>query len=63
MITEKQFKSLSPKMRGYMVYMRGARDDEPNVPNETNPFKPGSTKYILYQVGQNDAVIEAQDSP
>ena len=60
-LSASDFKRLPPKERGYVVYMFGARKDQPNVPNEKNPFPEGSKKHAEWNEGQRIAVLEAQD--
>lgn len=61
MITKKAFNALSPYGRGYMVYMCGERVDQPNVPDEPNPYPPGSRAARRWDRGQAAAVRDAQD--
>jgi hypothetical protein len=61
-ITAEKFSSMPPKVRGFAVYMFGERDDEPHVPNESNPYPPGSDDAAEWDEGQRLAVLEAQDS-
>jgi len=60
-ITAQCFATLSPYARGYMVYLCGARDDVPNVPNERNPYPQGSRKAAEWDRGQAAAARDAQD--
>jgi len=62
MLTKEEFEALSPRDRGYAVYMAGSRDDQPNIPDESNPYPDGSIKAALWNEGQRIAVLEAQDS-
>lgn len=63
MITKEEFEALSPFDRGYAVYMAGARDDQPNIPDEKEPPYPvGSMEFNQYLSGQRHAVLEAQDN-
>ena len=63
MMTKEEFDDLSPHSRGYVVYMAGERDDQPNVPNEENPYEEGTKEYEEWDKGAMAAVIEVQDSP
>ena len=63
MFTEAQFEAFLPFDRGYVVYMCGERDDQPNIPAETNPYDMGSNEYQEWEDGQMAAVIETQDNP
>lgn len=60
-MTKEQFESLTPFDRGYMVYMCGERDDEPNVPNEKNPYPAGSDSWVEWIDGQFQAMISVQE--
>lgn len=62
-MTKEKFESLSPAVRGYTVYMAGDRDDQPNVPNESNPYPKGSENHSQWAHGQDLAVQEVQDCP
>jgi hypothetical protein len=61
-ITDRQFRAMTALERGYAVYMLGRRDDEPNVPDEANPYPAGSRKAKEWTEGQRRAVLDAQDS-
>lgn len=60
-VTAAQFAALSPRDRGFVVYWMGSRDDQPNVPNESNPYDAGSREAELWNQGQREAVIAAID--
>lgn len=62
MITAEQFAALTPQQRGYAVYMLGERADEPYIPNESNPYPPGSSEAAEWDEGQQFAVLDVQDS-
>ena len=62
MVTKDEFDALSPVARGYVVYTLGCREDEPNVPDETNPYPEGSTEQLDWARGMTRAVHNAQDS-
>lgn len=57
--TPEQFDALTPWEKGYVVYLCGARDDEPNVPEE---FHPSPEDAEQYDAGQMAGVLFAQDS-
>jgi len=63
MMTKEEFAALSPKQRGYVVYMAGCREDEPNIPNEENPYLKGSAAASQWDEGQTVAIFEVQDNP
>lgn len=55
MISRKEFEDLSPYQRGYAVYMAGKREDQLNIPDETNPFKHGTYDYREWNEGNRMA--------
>ena len=61
-LTKEEFEALDPYNRGYAVYMMGARADQPNVPDEKNPYPPGSQQQLAWIRGMTAAVLDAQDS-
>lgn len=61
-MTAEEFAKLTPLQRGYAVYMLGEREDEPHVPNESNPYPAGSEDAASWDEGQRRAVLVAQDS-
>lgn len=60
-MTKKQFRSLSPWLRGYAAYMLGSRPDEPNVPAECDPYRAGSRASRRWNAGQQAAVLAVID--
>ena len=62
-MTAAEFVNLRPRGRGYAVYMAGARPDQPNIPNEKNPYTKDSLQAKAWDEGQFEAVLEAQDDP
>lgn len=62
-MSKEEFEALDPKTRGYAVYMMGNRSDEPNVPNEDNPYPAGSPEHAAWDDGQSLAVQDVQDDP
>lgn len=58
-ITAEQFAKMSPHARGYAAYMFGADSEQPNVPDENNPYPEGSTSHELWNKGQRSAVLAA----
>ena len=60
-LTKEEFESLSPTDRGYAVYMAGERDDQPNIPNEKNPYPKGTKEHEEYDQGAFMGVLEVQD--
>lgn len=63
MIAKETFEQLTPFQRGYTTYMFGCREDEPNVPDEPNPYPQGSGYATAWRNGQQKAMIETQDNP
>lgn len=61
-LTKSQFERLSAFKRGYCVYMAGCRRDQPNVPNEANPYPEDSRKAKQWERGALAACMEVQDS-
>lgn len=59
--TKEEFEALDAFTRGYVVYMAGCRDDQPNIPDEENPYSKGSDDYDLWSYGNQQAIVEAQD--
>ena len=62
-LTKEEFESLKPQSRGWAVYMAGRRDDQPNVPDEKNPYPVDSEDNIEWSLGQQKAMLETQDIP
>lgn len=60
-MTREQFESLTPRQRGYVAYMLGAREDFPGVPDEKNPYPARSKQAAQWDAGQQAAAIEAQE--
>lgn len=60
-MTTERFASLSPRDRGFVVHMMGSRDDEPNVPDEANPYQIGSAEAAAWDVGAFAAYLEVLD--
>lgn len=52
------FAQLSSYAKGYAVYMLGARNDEPHVPERYKPVKCDQKEYNR---GQNAAVLNVQE--
>lgn len=61
MMSRREFERLAPRDRGWVVYTAGARADEPNVPDEKNPYPTGSEEAKEWDRGQAQAVLDAQD--
>ncbi len=60
-MTAARFRALSPGQRGYVVYLLGARLDEPHVPDEANPYPSGSRRALAWDEGARRACLHAQD--
>lgn len=61
LITQEEFQAFTPRQRGYAVYMVGSRADQPNVPDEENPYPRGSKAYAEWMSGLAQAIVHAQD--
>ena len=61
-LSQEEFEALTPYERGFAVYMAGNREDQPNVPNETNPYPVKTREHKEWERGQFAGVLEAQDS-
>ena len=61
MITKEEFKSLTPKKRGYLVYIYGCKKEEPNIPNEENPYLKESKESKQWNEGNYQAMLDVQD--
>ena len=60
-LTAAEFAALEPYQRGYIVYMFGARDDQPNVPDEKNPYEADSAEAKAWDRGAVVACRDVQD--
>jgi hypothetical protein len=60
-LTKEEFEALPPLTRGYATYMLGARDDQPHVPDERNPYLEGTSEHDHWTLGAERASIEAQE--
>lgn len=60
-ITAEEFLALSPRARGYVVYMYGMRDDQPNVPEEENPYPSRTREWEEWGAGAHMAMLLAQE--
>ncbi|KKL64718.1 hypothetical protein LCGC14_2162170 [marine sediment metagenome] len=60
LITKEEFEALNLTAKGYLVYMRGNWDEQPNVPKG---YEPTPEELEQYNHGQRIAIIEVQDSP
>jgi len=63
MFTKERFERLSPTSRGYVVYLYGAWDEYPHIPDERNPYPMESQDFSDWERGQRIAVLEARDYP
>ncbi len=57
-ISKEFFDALSPRGKGYAVYMCGCRDDQPNIPSE---FTPKPSDKDEYEGGIMEGILEMQD--
>ncbi len=60
-VTEAGFRGLSPRSRGYAVYMMAAREDQPNVPDESNQFPAETVAHRECDEGGWSAYLEVLD--
>lgn len=60
-MTSAEFEALSPYDRGFVVYLCGARKDQPNVPDESNPYPPGSSEAAAWDRGAWSAYLGVLD--
>lgn len=60
-MTKAAFEKLGAYARGYAVYWCGENPEQPNVPNERNPYKPGTKAHAEWDRGQYAAMQDAQD--
>lgn len=60
-LSKKEFERLSPYARGYAVYTAGWRPDQPNIPDETNPYPEDSEDYKDWNDGYSLAKSELQE--
>lgn len=57
-ITKKEFESMTPYKRGYAVYMFGANDEQPNVPDEKNPYPNFTSETNAWEHGNSTAMFD-----
>ena len=57
-ISKLMFESLSPYAKGYVVYMCGCLDSEPNIPKK---YKASEVDLSEYKRGEMKAIIEIID--
>lgn len=60
-ISKTQFRNAKLELKGYMVYMFGMRDDQPNVPAVYEVS--GKSYTERYNYGTAMGIQEAQDCP
>jgi len=61
-MTPRKFLSLTPRQRGYVVYMVGTSIYQPNVPNEENPYPKDSDDAKEWDYGNEEAFMKEMDS-
>lgn len=59
-ITAEQFNALAPYDKGFVVYMCGARKDQPNVPKDYT-YTDNVAYQKAYEIGQEAACIAVLD--
>jgi len=57
-LTAAEFAAMTPRQKGYAVYMLGARLDQPNIPES---YEPAPEDRAEYSAGQSDAIIACID--
>jgi hypothetical protein len=60
-ISKREFEALEPFERGYVSYTLGGREDQPNIPDEDNPYMKGSKEYKAWERGAWQAYLAALD--
>lgn len=60
-MSKKEFLALLPYERGFVVYMAGARTDQPHIPNEPNPYRKGTRAHREWNAGAQAAVNAVVD--
>ena len=60
-LTKEEFEELDAYERGYAVYQHGADPNYPNVPDEDNPYEPGSANFYDWISGGTAAMFDAMD--
>lgn len=58
-ISKEEFESATPFIKGYLVYMFGSRQDQPNIPEVykcENPYE-----QYQYNQGERHAILLVQD--
>lgn len=56
--SKQEFDAMSPYQKGYIVYMCGSRDDQPNIPEH---YEPTEAEKKEFERGQLKAVLDVQD--
>lgn len=59
-MTAYEFAGLDAQQRGWSVYMHGHRIEEPNIPNELNPYMEGGDDHGAWKRGHLAAMQTAQ---
>ena len=59
-ITADEFENMSPYEKGYWVYMVGARDDQPNVPESYTPFSCDVEAFLKGQQAACQDVVDVE---
>lgn len=55
------FESLTPYWRGYYVYMCGKNDEQPNIPDEKNPYPAQTAEHDAWNEGASKACFDVLD--
>jgi hypothetical protein len=60
-ITKEAWEKLSPRSKGYVLYMQGELPGS-ELKGLNNPYRKGSANAVKFEEGERIAVLEAQDS-
>lgn len=62
LITLKEYETLTPSEKGYVVYAQAELPGSELKDHQTNPYRFGSDKWKQFAEGQFQACLDAQDS-
>ena len=60
-MSEADFGALTPRQRGFAVYVWGNDRTQPHVPAESNPYPSGSKDAVAWDRGQRIARLAEED--
>lgn len=61
LITRAEWNTLPPRQKGFVQYWQGDIKGS-QLKFETNPYREGTKEFDEYQRGEQEAMLEAQDS-